>query len=725
MNAKQPVLSISILISGREEMRKCLESLRPILESLPCELILTDTGCNEEQLALAKEYTDIIIPFTWCNDFSVARNIGLKRATGDWFLYLDDDEWLEDPSEIISFFESGEYKKFNSAYYKVRNYVDHSGENYEDNFVMRMIKKEKESQFRGKVHEELYPLYAPAKILNAYVEHYGYAYASEEEKRKHAARNIPPLLEEIEENPDRLRWYGQLAQEYLVIGEYGKGVEIAVKGIKRYEAGIKSEEAPYYIYAALYCYAVLHYLRMLDVRGAEPFVEKGLRELKGAKPYRAYLLQSAVTVYEKVGRYRDCMNAAKEYLDIYNKIGKDKEAISREGFLITEGAFREVLRVPMLIRATLAAAQEKDYDKLEYFFFKLDWQVPEMSEQQEVEKCVIEVMLDVPYREVFSHIMKTMGERPEGMLELYPVLLKIERECKQTFKNEKLERLQNLVAKINSDHFYVLMSKIYCLDRLGDKNSITKVFHSIFAREENVLDTREDIWEIAKRYQIPLEPLFTGMDFVKWKHVLEKWLFIAPYEEAASWETRCGAWDCKNDIRCLLLKIRCSEIMIRIKGPEEDPEVLEKWLAAYAKEVLSYYRLFYKEEVFTTCPEVLPDEARFSLCYLDVEKAKKSGDMHSALKALREMLGIYPILEEVTLYYAKIVRDEADRQNKEAEDEKTELALLVRTLKNAAKMQIEKQEYQAAKEILIQIQNCMPGDKEVQELLKQTEVEIV
>ena len=48
MSSTSVVLSISILISGRQEMRRCLDSLSPFLEKIPCELILVDTGCNEE-----------------------------------------------------------------------------------------------------------------------------------------------------------------------------------------------------------------------------------------------------------------------------------------------------------------------------------------------------------------------------------------------------------------------------------------------------------------------------------------------------------------------------------------------------------------------------------------------------------------------------------------------------------------------------------------------------
>lgn len=719
MKVKQPVLSISILISGREEMRKCLESLRSFLEELNCELILVDTGCNEEQLAIAREYTDIIIPFTWCNDFSAARNTGLKKATGEWFMFLDDDEWFEDPTEIVSFFKSGEYKGYNGAYYKVRNHVDRSGKNYVDHFVTRMVKMEKGTCFKGKIHESLYPLYTPVKTFDTHVEHYGYAYDTEEERRRHSMRNVPLLLEEVEEKPDEMRWYGQLAQEYLATSEYEKGAEIALKGIRRYEERGKNKEIQYYIYAALYCFAAVDYLRMEDYAAAEKLLERGLEKVKGVKPYRALLLQEAAAVFWELKRYQDCISASEEYLDIYDKIGTDEALIAREGFLVTQDTFREGINPPLVIRAALAAAMERNYDKLEYFFFRLDWQDPRMLQQQELEKEAIEAMLDAPYRETFSCMMKAMGEREQGIQELYPVFLEIEETCRRHLEDEKLEQLRKLVAEIDSGHFYVLAAKIYCLDKQGDSEGVTELFGRIFEKEESVLDVREDVWEVAERNRIPLEQFFLKMDFVKWKHVLEKWVYIAPFEEAESWEKRCLAWDCKDDIRSLVLSLRCKEVMIRQKGLKEDITVLEERLRNYAKEVLSYYRQFFREDVFTEKPEVLPDEARVSLRYLDVMEKRKSRDARSILQALREMLEVYPVLEEATLYYAGLVKDEIERKNNEAENAKLELEVLVNSLKTMAKLQISKKEYQTAREILLQIKQCAPDDTEVDEILEQ------
>ena len=103
----------------KEQIQYLVKSLEEL--SAIADIIIVDTGCGEEIAALLREYTEKIVPFTWCNDFSKARNAGLELATGQWFLYID-DEWFEDPSVIISFFKSGEYKKYAYANYIQRNY---------------------------------------------------------------------------------------------------------------------------------------------------------------------------------------------------------------------------------------------------------------------------------------------------------------------------------------------------------------------------------------------------------------------------------------------------------------------------------------------------------------------------------------------------------------------------------------------------------------------------
>lgn len=237
MEKKEMKLSISLMVSNSiDTIRKCMDSLVPVLERIPSELIIVDTGGSDGSIEVAKEYATKIVPFAWCNDFAKARNAGLKEAKGEWFLFLDDDEWFEDVEEIVSFFQKGEYKEYNSASYLIRNYFDKEGSNWEDVRSCRLIRKTPDLQFESPIHEVLVPIFGPEKTLNSYVHHYGYVFDTREERIKHAKRNISILEEVLSRESLDIRLMVQLAQEYRTIDEYDKSQEISLNTIKVIES---------------------------------------------------------------------------------------------------------------------------------------------------------------------------------------------------------------------------------------------------------------------------------------------------------------------------------------------------------------------------------------------------------------------------------------------------------------------------------------------------------
>ena len=212
---KTPILSIALLVSNRKDtIQKCLDSLTPIREAIPSELIILDTGCDADLRELLERYADKIDDFTWIKDFSAARNVTLKHATGEWYMYLDDDEWFVDTTDLIEFFQSGEYKNYGYASYIQRNYLDMQASQWADAWVSRMIKRIPDLHFESKIHEYMAPMSGDCKGLHSYVDHYGYVYETEEALWKHYERNSTLLKEMIEEEPTNLRWRIHLAQEY-------------------------------------------------------------------------------------------------------------------------------------------------------------------------------------------------------------------------------------------------------------------------------------------------------------------------------------------------------------------------------------------------------------------------------------------------------------------------------------------------------------------------------
>ncbi len=226
-------LTISLLASDRPStLQKCLDSLMPFLKELNSELIVVFTGKEQNTLELIQKYTSHILSFTWCDDFSAARNTGLKEASGEWFLFIDDDEWFEDPGEIISFFQSGEYLQYQSAYYVVRNYTDWSGKKYMDANVARMCRMTSETRFVNPIHEFLQPLCEPKKMFRCFVHHYGYAEKDGENIRTPKfERNLPLLLRQYSEKPD-VHNCMQLVQEYQSVNEFDTAVKYCRQGLK-------------------------------------------------------------------------------------------------------------------------------------------------------------------------------------------------------------------------------------------------------------------------------------------------------------------------------------------------------------------------------------------------------------------------------------------------------------------------------------------------------------
>ena len=238
-------LTIGILVSNNiNYIRKTMESLVPLLDNVPSELIAIDTKGEESDgsIAVVREYTDKIYPFVWCNDFAKARNICLEHATGEWFLYLDDDEWFDDVQELVDFFNSGECEEYNSGFYYTKNYT--SKTQYSMAIAGRMIRRRTDTCFVGKVHETFNEVFPLEKYFSCFVHHAGYMYSSKEEEKKHQERNISILQEEIKRCGYTPRVCAQLMRELVQMEDtLAEGIEFGIKSIERFRKSSLIEDS--------------------------------------------------------------------------------------------------------------------------------------------------------------------------------------------------------------------------------------------------------------------------------------------------------------------------------------------------------------------------------------------------------------------------------------------------------------------------------------------------
>ena len=311
MSNKKYALTISILASNRKDtFPKTLESIKPILDNVSSELIVTDTGCDEEMLSIIRKYTDKIVRFEWCNDFAAARNVGLKLAQGQWFMYMDDDEWFEDVQEIVDFFNSTEKDKYGYARYIIRNYKDMEGKTYADFAAGRMFKIQEGTKFVDVIHERATYIVGPAKNFSSYAHHYGYAFKSDEQKAAHRERNMVLLKKQIANEPTLARHYVHLIQECSADKNYVQLRQLAYDGIKQSNMSDinNQKDVP-----GLYAVVVWSYINEHNYESAIIEATKYINDTYANELCKASLYGMCATAAYNLGRYAEAVAYAKEF----------------------------------------------------------------------------------------------------------------------------------------------------------------------------------------------------------------------------------------------------------------------------------------------------------------------------------------------------------------------------------------------------------------------------
>lgn len=231
----RPVLTIGMIVKNEEEnLARCLESLRPLREAIPCQLIITDTGSTDRTMEIARQYGDEVEEFQWCNDFAAARNSALDKAQGEWFMFIDADEYLDNADELIHFFQSGIYRKYQNANYYVRNYRSLGRQDvYMDSRAARLFRCHRDRRFEGNIHEFIRIEPENYDLKQTLAHHYGYAVnhdAAFQEKKKE--RNIRLLEKELAENSENPRVLMLCADSYIKWGEPERYCTVVHKGYR-------------------------------------------------------------------------------------------------------------------------------------------------------------------------------------------------------------------------------------------------------------------------------------------------------------------------------------------------------------------------------------------------------------------------------------------------------------------------------------------------------------
>ena len=636
-NNTKPILTISLLASNRPDtIRKCLDSLRPIMEAIPSELILVDTSKSEEIRKILLEYTDQVYEFEWCRDFAKARNVGLKAAKGEWFLFLDDDEWFVEVEALIEFFTSGEYKNYGYANYLVRNFMDVDYINYSDGWVSRMIRIDDDTEFVGKIHEAFGPIRGAQKDIEAMVYHSGYIFATEEERRAHFERNTTLLLEAIDKEPENMRWRMQLMQEYHSVQEWEKLMECCEAAFAQLEGkdGIIQNVERCSFYAGY----TLALMKTEQLQGCIDTCEKLLEKKNILDTLAAFLHLRMARCYFELKNWQEAGMHAKKYMAGYVR----RNTVPYLGEMFGESNLKSAYCV--LISCDLRQGSSK---ALEEYYDCLEWNQARAYSDADIEQALIEAMGTQPFQPLFIKVV-TDVYRNRGLRSYMNLALKSVEEESEQFRN-----IMAIYARAEADEGTIWYARACVADWNEDREAVAAAIKDFFRTAENVFRIPSKLCEIAKKYEVDIYQYWREVPPTMWKE------HVRDYFEWASEE------NCKLTIDRVMqvfepLEWRCIYFMIgemarevrRGIGDISQLNNYHKILDSFSSMTILYYQRYYRQELFTTYTELLPLQVQVAIKIAEYVRLEEQ-NLEQAIANLEECAQLYPDFAKPLRRYIK------------------------------------------------------------------------
>lgn len=195
-------LSICLICKNEES---CIGEALQSIDSVADEIIVVDTGSTDGTLQIAKNFTNCIYTYPWCDDFSKARNFALQQATMEWVLVIDCDEILEPiAKESIQFYLS---KQEVEAYCVNMKLIEDEGEG-ECLWMCRLFRNNPTYRYKNRLHEQVVQCIEPSHIRpsDITISHKGYTSEQLIQKDKRQ-RNMHILQSYTEEEKDCFYFY--------------------------------------------------------------------------------------------------------------------------------------------------------------------------------------------------------------------------------------------------------------------------------------------------------------------------------------------------------------------------------------------------------------------------------------------------------------------------------------------------------------------------------------
>lgn len=222
--ARQSISACLIVKNGEATLRKCISSFVDWVDEV---VIAVDPATSDRTLEvvghLRDEFPNRAIRTVEGlaaleHGFAAARNRSIESASGDWILWVDADEEIRDPWRLHMLARGSHHNGYGFAQI---HYSADPPQVLTTDYPCRMFRNRKGIQFHGFVHEHPETKMGEAvkySIARPEVKFLHSGYVDEETRRGRFRRNLPLLMRDRAENPERT------LNKFLAIRDIAQGI---------------------------------------------------------------------------------------------------------------------------------------------------------------------------------------------------------------------------------------------------------------------------------------------------------------------------------------------------------------------------------------------------------------------------------------------------------------------------------------------------------------------
>jgi len=643
-------LSIPMMVKNESKyLEQVLESLKPLMEEIESELIIVDTGSDDNTVEIAQKYTDKVYFHEWNNDFSQMRNITLGYATGEWLLMIDGDEVIENTKPIIDFLISKKNIKIETGLISIKNITNEDNDtSFSLNKSPRIFRNRPDFRFTGAVHNQ--PTHKPPyQEVPATIVHYGYISTDKELMEKKFKRTGEILKRELEKDPKNIYYWYQLSVTYSMHNDDDLAIEPIEKAYSLASSTKSGLKKNMYILPHM----IMMYIKISDFDKADKICEEAL-EIAPKYPDINFFAGKIKSVKNK---YKEALKYYMKYLDLIQDFENSelKNDITLPHYTLKK--YEEVYGDLSVIHFKM----EKYSESIDYYYKIKNTDLRLKHKNIFVNSCVSLCEYDrlvKSYEEEQNSGDKTSVEMFEMHIE----------NAKSEIDDEKKAELEKLF--LDGSSYYAVLNRIRIIERSDLDNTENEILSDIELLDFSEIPSfcGDIVYYMLKRKQ-NLSNIMSAVNITKMRLYLD---YIAKkYNEFHKYALEYIKNSGMNDIKDARVRKELEKYALLTDGLED--EDFRYMLENYLEDGIYYIKHLYHPDIIEKeMVSEIKDQDEAFLLYLYKGRLKKDSDPAEYVRYLKKAIKVFPfkraievLKEEVEKLLDPPVNDEMENLKKQ------------------------------------------------------------